>query len=337
MASFSEQNRANMHDAVKGISRILQPVATAIGREMPAFEGFALFVQDPYHEDSAGAITQVNAPHVDYHHFSFQESAVTGRRVDLSVSTLGKTFKSGIYELAESRMNPEHHLVAGIHVPEAAGKRAAAVFQMAFTKGVGKASIDLARIKERHWATIEPKCLPLLETLSQEARNYPTGSIADPLRLHVPITPNAFVINWDVSESTKRAITDYPELRDELTLLADDYAKILADPTYRTSLINGQGDGQRLILDIPPKARLSPDKIRELAKTSLYPLVEKLEATAAENGLPVRIAIGIGRAEKTNLGPSGMVFFEVSDTSKQLRHSGVATGYTEDTQQLLGI
>ena len=62
MASFSEQNRANMHDAVKGISRILQPVATAIGGEMPAFEGFALFVQDPYHEDSAGAITQVNAP-----------------------------------------------------------------------------------------------------------------------------------------------------------------------------------------------------------------------------------------------------------------------------------
>lgn len=336
MASFSEKNRAAMQCAVEDISKILKPSAITIGREMPAFEGFALFVQDPYHEDSAGAITQVNAPQVDYGHFSFQEYAITGRRVDLSVSTLGETFASGIYELAESRMNPEQHLVAGIHVPEAAGKRAAAVFQMAFTRGKDEASIDLSYIRE-YWATIEPRCLPLLETISREARNYPTGSIADPLRLHVPITPNAFVINWDVSESTKHAITYYPELRDELTLLADDYAKILADPTYRTSLINGQGDGQRLLLDIPPETRLSPDKIRELAKTSLYPLVEKLEAKAAENGLPVRIAIGIGRAEKTNLGPSGLVFFEVSDTSKQLPHSGVATGYTEDTQRLLGI
>lgn len=99
MTYFSNQHRQQMIATREALHSRLAPVADAISQEVSSFDGFVLFQQDEYHPDSAGSIAQINAHDISLGRLAFQDAHVVNRRVDLDVSTLGQTFRSGRYAL----------------------------------------------------------------------------------------------------------------------------------------------------------------------------------------------------------------------------------------------
>ncbi len=327
-----------MYAARENLQGILAPAAATIAAEVPSFEGFILAQQDVYHPDSAGALAQFNAPQVNKDRLAFQTANVTGRRIDLSVSALGQTFTDGKYQLEQSRMNPEQHLVAGIHVPEAVGKRAASVFQMAFTKELGAPTPEQLDHIYQYWKALEPDCLPQLETLHQEAESYPNRSVADALLLDVPTTPNAFLIGWDTSGSRTQAAENYPELRDDLTLRGQRMADIMHD--HNGIVLRPTGDGQMMALEIPSPEydRLSDVSIAQFATKALIPLVRDILADFKADGRPpVRVTVDLGRIEPTTFDKSSPTIFEMADASDKQPHDYTTVAFGRRAIEVLAL
>lgn len=335
---FTPNDYERMVEARGQIHAILEPVANTIEAAVPSFEGFALFQQDTYHPDSAGAIVQINAAQTDERRLSFQEAHVANRRVDLSVSTLGQVFNHGNYTLEESRMNPEQHLVAGLHLPEKIGKRAASVFQLAFTKQIGSPSAEeLARIREL-WLAVAPECEAPLQALHTHAALFPNHSVSDALRLDVPTTPNAFVINWDTSHSREQAVADYGKLRYDLTLRGAKFLDIVE--RHSGKLMRPTGDGQSFALEIPAEQynRLSDSSIAQFADEALLPMVKELAEEAKSDGAaPVRFAVDLGRIEHTTFDLSSPALFALAETSDRQPHDKVSVGFGERAMQALQL
>lgn len=304
-----------MDTARNSLHETLAPVANAIADAIPSFEGFVLFQQDSYHPDSAGAIAQVNARSVSRGRLAFQDTNIYNRRVDLSVSTLGEVFEHGQYWLEESHMNPEHHLVAGIHIPEAVGKRATSVFQLAFTREIGEPSEDELDAIADYWQRVEPNILPRLEQLHHLANVFPNQSVSDALALDMPTTPNAFIVGWDTSDSRRQAREHYGELRSDLTVRGQLFQDIVED--YGGRLMRPTGDGQVFALEIKEGYnRLSDVSIRAFAAHSLVPMVRTLRHAADFDDLPpVRITADLGRVEHTTFDESSERIFAMADTS----------------------
>lgn len=325
------QERQAIHD-------IILPIADSIEANIPSFEGFALFQQDDYHPDSAGAIVQINATKTPAENLAFQQAHISNHRVDLTVSTLGQTFQDHKYQLAESRMNPEQHLVAGLYLPAEIGKRAAGVVQLAFTRQLGEPSAeDLQQIKTQ-WELIADDVTPRLNALYAYAQRYPNKSVADALQLNVPTTPNAFVINWDTSHSRQQAEADYPKLRSDLTLRGQQFLDIVSDHGGR--YMRPTGDGQSFALEIPapPYNRLSSASIRAFAHTALYPLLTDLVAASKSDGHPpLRFAVELGRVELTTFDLSSPALFTLAAVSDQQPRDRIALGFGERAVQTLQL
>lgn len=326
---FDTENQNRMIVVRQQIDDTLRPFAGVIERRIPSFEGVALFYQDTYHPETAGTVAQINASTATDERLKFQNAHITNRRVDLGVSTLGQTFQYGDYQLAESAMNPEQHLVAGLHITEQTGKRAASVLQLAFAKEVGTPSSDELEMIHRYWEQFRPQYTPLLEALYAQSQTFPNKSVADALQLDTPTTPNAFAINWDTSGSREQAVGNYGNLRYELTLrgqrflaIAEKHGAIYIQPT---------GDGQSFSLGIPPDQYdlLSDDSITLFAQETLYPLISELTTTAKQDNLdaPVRFAVELGCIEPTTLGASSPALFELADVSARLSHDRTALGF----------
>lgn len=317
-----------MDTARDSLHRTLAPVADAVAEDVPSFEGFVLFQQDSYHPDSAGAIAQINARGVSRGRLVFQDTHILNRRVDLSVSALGEMFEHGDYRLEESRMNPEHHLVAGIHIPEAVGKRAASVFQLAFTREIGEPTADELAAIAQYWQSVEPDVLPQLETLHHLAEIFPNHSVSDALALDMPTTPNAFVVGWDASGSRTQAREQYGELRSDLTVRGHMFQDIVE--AYGGRLMRPTGDGQMFALEIPSPAydRLSDASIRSFAAHALIPMVRALRVAADFDDLPpIRITTDLGRIEHTTFDESSQSIFEMADVSDAQPHDRTTVAF----------
>ena len=338
MAYFGETNYQTMLTAREQLHNVLAPAATTIADSVPSFEGFVLFQQDSYHPDSAGAIAQFNATNVDSTRLAFQDAHVTNRRVDLDVSALGETFTTGRYELAESRMNPAEHLVAGIHIPELIGKRAASVFQLAFSRNVSEPSPDDLAAIYRCWQHLAPDCLEPLETLHEQAQLYPNHSVSDALELDVPTTPNAFLMGWDTSGSRRQAATNYGKLRSDLTLRGQRFIDIIE--RHGGTLMRPTGDGQMFALELPVDKvdRLSDTSIASFAATALTPLVrELLAASRDERHTPLRWTVDLGRIEHTTFDMSSPTIFEDASVSDRQPHDRTTVAFGNRALATLGL
>ena len=338
MTYFSNQHRQQMIATREALHSRLAPVADAISQEVSSFDGFVLFQQDEYHPDSAGSIAQINAHDISLGRLAFQDAHVVNRRVDLDVSTLGQTFQSGRYALEESRMNPEQHLVAGIHIPAHVGRRAASVFQLAFTRELGEPTRDDLAMIRSYWERVEPDCIPHLEQLYTLAEVFPNHSVSDALALDTPTTPNAFLVGWDTSHSRTQAREQYGMLRSDLTVRGALFQDIVE--RYEGRLMRPTGDGQMFALEIPAAAydRLSDSSIRSFATHSLIPMVRELRRAADFDNLPpIRITAELGRVERTTFDESSQSIFEMADVSDKQPHDHTTVAFGQRALRVLEL
>lgn len=317
MTSSFERTYQEMLLVQQTMQDTLQGVVSEVSPYCPSLEGAVLFAQDTFHEDDAGAIAIANRPGISGEDVDFQRKNILGRRVDLSASTLGSTFETGLYKIDQSMMNPEQQLVAGLLLPSQIGARANAVVQFAFTKeSDSPAGIQLEVLRE-YWSRVEDAFTQRLHGLAIDSMDFPNGSMTDALNLDLPTVPNAFALSWDTTKSRQVAQENYPTLRRELALRGRRFLDIVEHCGGR--LLQSTGDGQSFALDLPSgPTRLSRKDIGAFAANRLAPLLGELSIAAQEEGtIPVRFTVGLGRIEDTTLGPNGPILFSNATVSKE--------------------
>lgn len=296
------------------LNRHITPLVQELATFAP-FTGAVLFVSDKHHAASADAISVVNAsrrPDM----LAFTNTHVADHRVDLRASELGKTFATGKSVLARSRLYPERHLVYGL--PCVLNSTNDAVVQLAFdTKVPG--SLPSANAIQSAWLANKQHIIQSSAELLQATQRV--ASLGDALLLNVPTTPNAIVIKWDVVHSTPAAQRDYPLFRAYLNELGTRIAQAAAE--YGAEIAAHTGDGQNIVLQFPPGIDVSSrEALKSFVTMTALPLVVRMQqeqdtlSTAFD--LEIRIAVGVGHVERTELGETtGPIFFELAALLKQ--------------------
>lgn len=322
MQYFTEQCRNQLLSTRDELEKRLQSVSDTLSDEMIAFDGLALFYQDINNPQRAGVIA--NAPNQG--HDRQLEYPIDNRYVDLSISTVGKTFDDGIYQLEPSQLNPSQHNVAGYYLAEEE-HHGASVLQAAFItdKDVQPTPSELSIVHSRLKA-VAPHCKDLLSDLQQQARVFPAESLLDALELDIPSTPNAFSLVWDTSHSRAQALENYGKLRADLTVRGHIFQDIITQHGGR--LLGFTGDGQVYSLEIPPEYRLSKDSIQQYAGEMLVPAItELLDIARHDHKPPIRLTVDIGYIEDTHLGKNSPILFDSATTSDKQPHDRTTVAF----------
>ncbi len=310
--------------AVRQAERSLQAVVSDIGPDLPLL-GAALFAPDDWHVEDAGVLAVVDRDTAPKSHLSFVKDAIRGRRVFMPRTNVGHTIKTGYKGFGESLMN-DNHIVHNMPIALDHGKHA--VMQMAFNKAASgdygglPARFDphIAATWKRHGDDISDSVHTVLSRVGAGR------SFSDELHLNVPVTPNAFVLNWDVSGSKQVARTDYTALRRYMDELMED-AACIAEP-YGGEVLRCEGDGQWLMFRIPEDRY---DDLGQFAAQNALHAARQIVAyhqqRLGSQGLRkpfLRCAVGIGYVESTRLHlprgeyieRQGSVFWDVQRASK---------------------
>jgi len=175
----------------------------------------------------------------------FTKKNIVQHRVDInpSTTTVGQTFDTHQSLLSPSLMNPDGHVVWGAYMAPA-GDSEAAVLQLAFDKSQTSPSEKaLADIWKQYEKTIEEATESLI------LANRDRSSLSNDLLLHMPVTPNAFVIKWDITKSTEMAHRQYPLFRQYIDELEQRINRLVED--YGGRIVSYNGDGQNIVVDLP--------------------------------------------------------------------------------------
>jgi hypothetical protein len=289
----------------------LRPLAEALSH-IKAYNGPVVFMRDQHYSDRAAVIAsypaRVNAKRLQFVHHNIE-----GRSVDLLATTLGETFTTKQSALRPSRVNRQH-IVWGAYVPLPGGHEA--VVQLAFDKTIGAAP-SVATI-ETAWASCQDEITEALQSLA--ILDMP--SIIDACRLDVPMTPNAFIIKWDIMDSSHAARIKYGELRHFITTFESTIQPLVT--RYGGHIPSLRGDGQNIIIWLPSDIdRNSPRELKAFARRFVTPLIEKIRvthATMASDYNPImrlRLGVGLGVIEVSQLGEeTGPILWDISTKMK---------------------
>ena len=299
------------------IEASLRPLAEALSH-IKSYNGPVVFMRDRHYPDRAGAVASYPA-RVAAKRLQFVRSTIEGRSVDLTASALAETFASKQSSLLPSRMNRQH-IVWGAYIALPGDQ--AAVVQLAFDKSVGAAP-SVATI-EKAWFACRDEISDAVHDLAM--RDLP--SVIDVCRLNVPTTPNAFVLKWDIMDSSHVARANYGELRHFITTFETALRPQVS--FYGGHIPSYRGDAQNIILPLPPELdRNNPHEISTFAQTRLAPLVDKIRlihSTMLPNYSPamrLRLGVGLGFVETSQLGEeTGPILWDVSAKMKMSATNG---------------
>lgn len=302
----------DLNTIVRAVSEALHPFVNALINE-PSFVGTAVFFKDGWHQDTAGILTMVYASKRSRKQLAFSKQAIASHRVALDATTLGETFAAETTDLTlkQSRMNP-HHTVWGVYMKIDAQHEF--VVQSAFDLRFGPPPLVEVLVKKWHSVAeqFHTAVLPI-DTLD-------VPSLSDSLELDVPTTPNAYVIKWDVTQSTRHVQRTYPAFR----TFANRYESAV-NAIIRSEggiIASYTGDGQNIVLPLP--ADVDPNNleaIQAFEQTAVRRLVKKL--TTAHSTLPrrypLRFAVGAGYVESSHHGEAtGPIFWKLSSLLKRM-------------------
>lgn len=289
----------------------LRPLCEALSH-VKSYNGAVVFVRDHHYTDQAAAIAACSA-RVAAKRLEFVRQSIEGRSVDLRVSTLGETFASAELQLRPSRLNRQH-MVWGAYVALPASHEA--VVQLAFDKTAG--AVPSPATIEKAWRDCRDEIVDSLQQIA--VRNEP--SLIDAYKLDVPVTPNAFVMKWDLLDSSHAARGHYGELRHYITTFESTIEPIV--DYYGGHIASRAGDAQTII--VPLTDSVDPSNLKDLkqfAKKTVTPLIDKLR-TAHETLAPhyqpvmrIRLGVGLGYIETSQLGEeTGPILWDIASKMK---------------------
>lgn len=162
----------------------------------------------------------------------------------------------------------------------------------------------------------------------QPLATYDTPSIADEHRALAPVTPNAYVIKWDIANSSQSVASNYGDFRHFLTTF--EYALSALVPYHGGVVTSFTGDGQNIVIrfpgDIDPNDHVA---IATFGHTTVLPLIDKIQRAHESLTIHYRptmrlnIALGLGHVETSQHGEiTGPIFWQLSTRLKSLSVSG---------------
>jgi hypothetical protein len=286
------------------------------------YEGVVLFGIDARPTDRASALLHASSYGMDRNErLNFFEDTIKDRRIILSQSALQASLQDGesnrYQTFHDSKMNYGNQIVwAQPLVHE--GKNVAAV-QLAFsinrTPNWNLPSNDgLDTIWQKHRAPMAEVARSIADLALK------TSSLSKSLEIMPPVTPNAFVIQWDVVKSRSDALNQnyakqeayletWKAAREEITKATG--ARIL-----------DRGDGEFIILPINQKDLNNDTAVRRYSKHEMLPIVDALVKKHAEIAyayLPelfkkIKVTVGVGNIEEDQDGkPTGQVLYELKN------------------------
>lgn len=308
---------------IEMINSSIQPIVDRLSRASP-FVSAGLFIEDNHYKGEAGTASIVNTPVVEPEFIDFTESSVRGRRIDLTSTILGKTFSTRESMFEVSKLDPAHHLTWGIY-SELRPSRGA-VLQLVFDRS--RAHLIDEQTIMQHTSPFLNGIWAASKLLVDEATQT---SLADELLLNVPATPNAYVIKWDVLNSTSHVTANYPLFRHYLSRFELAVERLAAE--YGAKITEYEGDSQNIVIFLPhtlDKSNLA--SIGEFGRNVALPFTQHLitlhntiAARYPQQPPRMRACLGLGYAERATTGEvTGPVFWELAALLRNGSHENLA-------------
>lgn len=239
------------------------------------YEEVTLFNIDTRPTDRASAIVQSHSYDLARDpRLEFSKENISNRRIILSQTALGAALKETKPQFMASYMNKNHAVWA--HPLFTNGEQTAAI-QLAFTMNKNSSwnypgNDEVETVFKRHQEPLNEVAQILAEL------SIKTTSLSKSLEIHPPTTPDAFIVSWDVINSSFNVLSDrYATHEAYLEAWKAERAKITQ--TYNATVLD-RGDGEHLI--VPIKADLNNQgSVKEFGKQHIHPLIEELRATHA--------------------------------------------------------
>ncbi|MDB5163054.1 MAG: hypothetical protein JWN28_661 [Candidatus Saccharibacteria bacterium] len=301
------------------------------------YEQVTLFTIDSQPTNRASAIAQANAYGLEQDsRLDFSRQSIKNRRVILSQSALGAALDKNKPQYMTSYMNNNHEVWAH---PLFVGQQQTAAIQLAFTRSEDSrwnlpSSNDVEKVFKKHKHSLG-KVAKSLAMLSLDTR-----SLSKSLELQPPITPDSFMISWDVVNSSGDVLSSrYPTHERYL----DAFKKrIQADVTtgYGATALD-RGDGEHIIIPISGNLN-DKDSIKLFGQQHINPLVDKLQAThdvvakayAKTISPTIALRVGVGNFE-ANVNDF-LTSQAITETVKKARRrQGSSVAYTTEAGRIL--
>jgi len=283
----------------------------------PALNGAVLFVPDSWHKDEAGAVAVSHVPGLSDDRSNFTDTNIRHHRIDMTATTVGETFRSRQSRLSISHMNPEH-IVWGAYMSP--GDNQSAVMQLAFDASQPRPSEKKLRDAWKIYGTSITDATEALVTA-----NLARASLSNDLLLDSPVTPNAYVIKWDITGSTDMVNQNYPLFRNYLQELEQRINKSVENLGGR--VVSYSGDGQNIVITIPPGIdRTNLTAVGVFGHQTAEPLLRAI-ITAHEQTAPsyqilrpnIRVGLDLGHTEVLETGEeTGSIFWNAAKTIEAL-------------------
>lgn len=286
------------------------------------YEGAVLFSVDSRPTDRASAL--LHSPSYGMNRddrLNYFKNNIQGRRIILSQSALKASLDDGemnhYQTFHDSKMNYGKQMVWA--QPLVHGGENIAAVQLAFTLNHrqswnAQSNDDVDKIWEKHQR-------PMAEVArGLAALAVKTSSLSKSLEIMPPVTPNAFVIQWDVVNSRSDALNgNYAKQEAYLETwkaAREDITKELG------ATILDRGDGEFIILPFEHMDLYNTPAIRRYSKREIIPIIDQLvekHAEIAQQYLPelfkrINVTVGAGNIEEDQDGlPTGQVLYELKN------------------------
>ncbi len=334
------QQREHHNDALalsREASTSLTPLHDDLAELSPSFDGTVYFAKDRWHKNNASAVATVQPESGDVDRFAFYKENIAFHRVDLGATALGEGLQLAEPALLRSRMNPDRH-TTWAHRAVVDGTLAGGL-QVAFNSHYGPVPSS-SEIINKVWDKHEGTVLDVADAFHTFSKRV--GSIGDTLELQAPATPNAYILSWDLRNSTVTALAKYGALRNYLLDTKHTFADYTAPlDTY----VHDTGDGQDIALWLPETSevfdRADKTSIRGFGTANVLPLIDTLlrvhgDIADAYPDLDPRInfVVGLGYVEHDRY--DGRTSREYWENARALKDHPVETvSFTQNAQHVL--
>lgn len=255
MERFS--TRRDVTRAISTISEATTGLNAELSQLAPTYDSVVVFS----HVDGEPIATPVAhldaTTDVDPSRHDFRNKAIIGRRVLLSGTALGETLQkpTSAPRYKASRINHTYPQATFTH-PLFHDQRKVGALQYSFTPTHEDEPLDLPDVSElkplaKHHERELAHVARAMERLHILSREF--GSLALGLEFEESVAPNAFIVRWDVTGSSRLALGDKHAALDAYTNQVHRYIKTLTE-AYRASdgaeSYSDQGDGAYVILPL---------------------------------------------------------------------------------------